>query len=81
MCDSAARMAVGSKALYRLGAVITKGKRILCKGYNHDRTRIMGCHECHAHAEMVVAHKFLNTHNIYDVPWYQLKGSSVEGAS
>ena len=40
----------------------------------------MGCMECHAHAEMVAARKFLSQHNIYEVPWDMLKGRCVEGA-
>ena len=82
MCETALQSANESSSLYRLGAVITKGRRVLCKGHNHDRTRMMGCHECHAHAEMDAAQRFLAQHNIYDVPWYSLKGqnSAVEGS-
>ena len=80
MYSLAADVALTSDSLYCLGAVITKGKRVLCKGCNHNRTRILGCYECHTHAEMAVVSKYLHAHGIYDIPWNLLKGRNVEGA-
>lgn len=59
MYGHAACEAHKSSSLYRLGAVIAKGRHVICCGHNHDRTRIMGCLESHAHAEMDVAARYL----------------------
>lgn len=80
MYDMAVMEAEKSTSLYRLGAVIAKGKKVLCTGHNHDRSRILGCHECHAHAEMDAASRYLHQQGIYDIPWHSLKGRYVEGA-
>lgn len=80
MFAEAAQEAEKSNSLYRLGAVIAKGRKVLSCGHNHDRTRVLGCHECHTHAEMAAASRFLHSRGIYDVPWASLKGRCVEGA-
>lgn len=80
MLDMAFTEAHKSVALYKLGAVITKGKRVLTTGHNHNRTRVLGCHECHNHAEMHAASKFLHSQGIYDIPWDSLASYSSKVA-
>jgi len=51
-----------SPCLYKLGAVITKGRRkIMCSSYNNNmRTRYLDQITCCQHAEMAVATQFVN---------------------
>jgi len=60
---------------------VAKGRRVLSTGHNHNRTRLLGCHECHAHAEMDVAARYLREKGVYEIPWNSLKikGARVEG--
>ena len=80
MYELAAVEAAKSSSMYRLGAVIAKGRRVLCGGHNHDRTRMLGCYECHAHAEMDAAARYLRDQGVYEIPWDSLKVACVEGA-
>jgi len=60
----ASNIAFRSPCLYRLGAVITKGRnKVVCRGYNtNKRSAFLGKISCCQHAEMAVATKFINTH-------------------
>ena len=49
---------------FKLGAVITKGRRkVICRGHNSNmRTKYLDKVSCCQHAEMAVATKFIHTH-------------------
>ena len=49
---------------FKLGAVITKGRRkIICRGFNSNmRTKYLDSVSCCQHAEMAVATKFVNSY-------------------
>lgn len=60
----ACKEASKSDSNYRLGSVITKGrKKVICKGYNTStRTTFLNNLSNCMHSEMAVATKFINTH-------------------
>ena len=62
--DIAAEEAYKSDINIRHGAVITKGNKVICKGYNTSRTKIKSLNtlELCSHAEMTVARIFYNTY-------------------
>ena len=49
------------------GAIITKGSKIICKGFNNPRTKFLNMINCCSHAEMDVMRKFINS---YYIPKY-----------
>ena len=51
-----------SPCIYKLGAVITKGRtKIICRAHNNNtRTKYLNNISCCLHAEMAVATKFIN---------------------
>ena len=56
------QQAIKSPCTYKLGSVITKGRRkIMCRGFNDNmRTRYLDKTTCCQHAEMSVATQFIN---------------------
>ena len=55
------------------GAVITQGKRVISKGYNHNRTRYQNFeYLCSCHAERDAVMKMLSLKGWRKAPWYVL---------
>jgi len=61
MINIAVDQAYNSSINIRHGAVITKGSKIMCKGYNTSRSKFLNTMELCSHAEMDVIRKFYNT--------------------
>lgn len=57
------------------GAVITQGKRVIAKGFNHNRTRFRFYKNiCSCHAERDVVMKLLSLKGWRKTPWCILWG-------
>ena len=56
--------ALKSSCKFKHGAIITKGSKIICKGYNNSRTKhkYLNNITCSTHAELEVLRIFINTH-------------------
>ena len=58
----ATQIALKSKALYRHGALITRGNHIYATGFNNPRSCFLGKKDYCQHAEMAAATKFINSY-------------------
>ena len=58
--DIAFDQALLSPCKNKHGAIITKGSKVVCKGFNNNRTKYLNCIDCCTHAEMDVARSFVN---------------------
>jgi len=58
--DQAILCAQNSNCKFKHGAIIIKGNRVVCRGYNNDRSSFLGKLDYQQHAEMNVVTKFFN---------------------
>ena len=56
--------ALKSTCKFKHGAIITKGSKVICKGYNNSRSKhkYLNNITCSTHAELEVLRIFINTH-------------------